>query len=181
VTRFLKTIQPQATPSAMHRLKRELLILLLLVVCVGCDQITKDAAQQYLAIESSRSWFHDSVRLEYAENTGAFLSLGGEFSKELRILLFQVFPALCLFALAIVLFTKQQPVHSAIAWGLVLSGGLSNLLDRITHDGRVIDFMNLGIGSFRTGIFNVADVCITVGVVLLVLQTFQRPRSPAQR
>lgn len=50
-----------------------------------------------------------------------------------------------------------------VAWSLVLAGGLGNLLDRLIYDGRVIDFMNLGIGSLRTGIFNVADVCITIG------------------
>lgn len=62
--------------------KRELLIVLLLVGCVGCDQLTKDVAQQYLAYESPRSWFRDTVRLEYAENTGAFLSLCSGFPKD---------------------------------------------------------------------------------------------------
>lgn len=48
--------------------------------------------------------------------------------------------------------------------------------DRLLHEGRVIDFMNVGIGSLRTGIFNVADVCITIGVLLLVLEMLQRSR-----
>ena len=67
-------------------------------------------------------------------------------------------------------------LDTVVAWGVVLSGGLGNLVDRIINDGRVIDFMNIGIGSLRTGIFNVADVCITVGVVVLVFQALQRPR-----
>lgn len=62
----------------------------------------------------------------------------------------------------------------------MLSGGLGNLLDRIMNDGRVIDFMNLGIGPLRTGIFNVADVCITIGVVLLIFQTVWPHQSPLQ-
>jgi signal peptidase II len=159
------------------RFRRDLLIVLLLVGCVGCDQLTKDVAQQYLAFESPRSWFHDTVRLEYAENMGAFLSLGSGFSEGLRVILFQVLPVLWLVGLAIVLFVaKQMPPLSATAWTLVLSGGIGNLIDRLFHDGRVIDFMNVGIGSFRTGIFNVADVCITIGVSLLVLEVLQRPR-----
>ncbi|UVT14681.1 MAG: signal peptidase II [Nitrospira sp.] len=162
----------------MPQLTRSTLILLVLILCVGCDQITKDAAQQYLSFEPPRSWFHDIVRLEYAENTGAFLSLGTGFSEGLRVMLFQVFPALWLAGLAIFLFVaKQVPLLSAAAWSLVLSGGIGNLLDRVLHDGRVIDFMNLGIGNFRTGIFNVADVCITIGILLLVLEVFQRPRT----
>ncbi len=164
----------------MPRVKQSLLVLLLLILSVGCDQLTKEAAHQYLALQPPQSWFYDTVRLQYAENTGAFLSLGGGFSDGVRVFLFQVFPALCLVILAMVLFAQQIPLSTAIAWSLVLSGGLGNLLDRIMNDGRVIDFMNLGIGPLRTGIFNVADVCITIGVVLLVFHTFQPPRSSVQ-
>lgn len=164
----------------MSQLKRSVAVLFLLVLCVGCDQLTKDAAQQYLAFEPSRSWFHDTVRLEYAENSGAFLSVGGGLSKELRIVLFQVFPALWLIALALyLLFTKVPSLLLTVAWSLVLSGGAGNLFDRILHDGRVVDFMNLGIGNLRTGIFNVADICITIGVSLLLFEVLQRPRASA--
>ncbi len=90
--------------------------------------------------------------------------------------LFQVFPSVCLLVLAVVLFVQPMSLDTVVAWSLVLSGGLGNLVDRIINDGRVIDFMNIGIGSLRTGIFNVADVCITVGVVVLVFQALQRPR-----
>ena len=166
----------------MSQFKRSAAVLLLLVLCVGCDQGSKDVARQYLAFEPPHSWFHDTVRLEYAENTGAFLSLGGDLSKELRIVLFQVFPALWLVGLALyLLFTQAPSMLLMVAWCLVLSGGAGNLLDRVLHDGRVVDFMNLGIGPLRTGIFNVADVCITIGVLLLVIQALHRPRSLIQR
>lgn len=166
----------------MSQFKRSAVILVLLVLSVGCDQITKDAAQQYLAFEPPHSWFHDTVRLEYAENTGAFLSLGANLSKELRLLLFQVLPAIWLVGLAwYLLLTKAPSMRFTIAWCLVVSGGVGNLVDRALHEGRVIDFMNLGIGSLRTGIFNVADVCITIGVLLLLLYSFQRPSLPVQR
>ncbi len=163
----------------MSRFTRSLLVFLLLILCVGCDQLTKEVAHQYLALQPPQSWFHDTVRLQYAENTGAFLSLGGDLSEGLRVFLFQVFPALCLVVLAIVLFAQPIPLSTAIAWSFILSGGLGNLLDRIMNDGRVIDFMNLGIGPLRTGIFNVADVCITIGVSLLVLEMLRRPRVSA--
>lgn len=154
----------------MPLFKRSVLILSLLVLCVGCDQITKDVARQQLAFEPPQSWLHDTIRLEYAENTGAFLSFGGDFSEKLRVVLFQVLPALGLVFLTCVLFATPTPFLPAIAWSLVLSGGVGNLLDRMLYDGRVVDFMNLGIGGFRTSIFNVADVCITIGVLLLIAQ-----------
>lgn len=159
-----------------HRFNQSVLVLLLLILSIVCDQLTKDAAHQHLALRSPYSWFHDTIRLQYAENTGAFLSFGGGFSEGLRVFLFQVFPRVCLLVLAVVLFVQPMSLDTVVAWSLVLSGGLGNLVDRIINDGRVIDFMNIGIGSLRTGIFNVADVCITVGVVVLVFQALQRPR-----
>ena len=66
----------------MLRLKRGLLIFLLLVFCLGCDQITKVAAQQYLAFESPQSWFHDTVRLE---SYGDYLSAAVEAAHPLPI------------------------------------------------------------------------------------------------
>jgi signal peptidase II len=61
-----------------------------------------------------------------------------------------------------------------IAITCILGGGLSNLLDRCFYDGRVFDFLNVGIGSLRTGIFNVADVGIMVGVGLLFVSSVKR-------
>lgn len=112
------------------------------------DQRTKGAAQQRLAFELPRSWFRDVVRLEYTKDTGAFLSLGGGLSKELRILLFQAFSALWLVGLVLYLFSQKSPsMLLTVAWCLVLSGGAGNLVDRVLHDGRVVDFTNLGMAA----------------------------------
>ena len=69
-------------------------------------------------------------------------------------------------------------VHAlrVIAFSFVLGGGLSNLLDRIAYGGDVVDFINLGIGSLRTGIFNAADVAIMAGMLLLVLGGMRREK-----
>lgn len=161
---------------------RTLLTLLLLFSCVGCDQVTKELARTYLAPHPPMSCCHDVVRLHYAENTGAFLGLGWDLPEEMRILVFQVAVGVGLLALFVVLLRSQHHPHSfPIAWTLILSGGIGNVLDRLLHQGRVTDFMNLGIGSLRTGIFNVADVFITVGVIwlLLTLRWNDDPREAA--
>ncbi|MET0554978.1 MAG: signal peptidase II, partial [Vicinamibacteria bacterium] len=56
---------------------------------------------------------------------------------------------------------------AGVGLGLVWAGGLSNLLDRV-RDGHVVDFVMLSAGPLRTGVFNVADVAITAGVVLVL-------------
>ena len=59
---------------------------------------------------------------------------------------------------------------------LFVAGGISNLVDRIAM-GSVIDFLNVGIGPIRTGIFNVADVAILAGIALLLFERL----APARR
>ena len=54
-----------------------------------------------------------------------------------------------------------------VGWSLVVGGGLSNLIDRVMRDGRVVDFLRVGFGDFRTGIFNLADTAIVLGLVCL--------------
>jgi len=58
---------------------------------------------------------------------------------------------------------------------LFVAGGASNLIDRVTY-GMVIDFMNVGIGSLRTGIFNVADMAIMLGAGILLLEASRSGR-----
>lgn len=159
----------------MLRLKHILLILTLLIVCTGCDRVTKQFARTHLASAPPLSFLHDTVRLQYAENAGAFLGVGTTLPKEIRILLFQVFAGAGLIALFIWLLRGQARSHLfIIALGLILAGGGNNLIDRLFHHGQVIDFMNLGIGPLRTGIFNFADVFITVGGILLVWLSYRQ-------
>ena len=58
---------------------------------------------------------------------------------------------------------------SLIGVALFVAGGASNLVDRIAY-GMVIDFMNVGVGPVRTGIFNVADVAIMLGAGILAVE-----------
>ncbi|HSE57462.1 MAG TPA: signal peptidase II [Nitrospiraceae bacterium] len=149
----------------------------MLVSCVGCDQATKELARTTLAFEPPLSWFHDTVRLECAENTGAFLSLGTSLPEDLRFLLFQLGIGAGLLTLLIVLWrSRPDSLLYLTGWCLILGGRIGNLLDRVAHHGRGIDFINLGIGPFRTGIFNLADVYITIGALLLLFVSF-RPDS----
>ena len=65
-----------------------------------------------------------------------------------------------------------------LALSLFIGGGTSNLLDRLLHGGYVVDFINIRIGPVRTGIFNVVDVAISLGMILLV---FNEIRAKSRR
>jgi signal peptidase II len=65
---------------------------------------------------------------------------------------------------------KLGRLHT-VALALCIGGGLSNWVDRVLNDGRVVDFMILGLGPVRTGVFNVADIAIMLGLGLFLLKS----------
>ena len=68
--------------------------------------------------------------------------------------------------------SRRLQFAQVIAFSLMIGGGAGNLIDRVFNHGAVIDFVNLGVGSLRTGVFNAADVEILAGITLLLLQSF---------
>jgi len=154
----------------MNTVKRILILLCVLVACVGCDQTTKLLAESNLPSEHGLSFLADTVRLQLAHNDGAFLSWGGSLPESFRVAALRGGVAAILAALLVyALFSKGIERHFMLAASLIFSGGVSNLIDRFVHNGYVVDFLNLGVGSLRTGIFNVADIAITAGTLLLLM------------
>ncbi len=161
----------------MKTLKRLALILLLLCVLIGCDQATKRVAKNYLASSPAISLLGDLFRFQYAENKGAFLSIGARLPESVGFLVLIVLPLIFLIGL-LGYITIHQKLNTSqlIGFSFILGGGFSNLYDRIFNNGYVIDFMNIGIGYVRTGIFNVADVAIMIGFfILLIFSGFDFP------
>ena len=119
------------------------------------------------------------ARLTYFENPGAFLGLGADLPAPLRFWAFTVVAIVLLTGLAI--YTWRSSTHASttilVGASLLVAGGVGNLIDRIYNDGRVIDFMVVGIGWLRTGVFNVADMALMAGVGLTVLAAMERPAS----
>ena len=109
------------------------------------------------------------IILFYTKNRGGFLSIGGEVSNILWTIFFIIIPIILLSAISIYIIKNKlnQPIF-LILWTLVLSGGLGNIIDRI-FQGKVIDFINVGIGSLRTGIFNFADLYIVFLLIIFIL------------
>jgi signal peptidase II len=147
--------------------KRLLLILTILFSCVGCDQATKSVAKAYLSETHAVVLLGDTIRLQVANNYGAFLSLGASIGESSRGMLLSLVVGLILAALLAYLFiSKPQNPIVGVSIALIVGGGVSNLIDRVRYGGYVVDFLNVGIGPVRTGIFNVADMAIMLGVVL---------------
>jgi signal peptidase II len=157
-------------PATMRNLSRLLIVSTLLIACVGCDQISKHVVRSQLTLSESHSFLGDTFRLIHVENTGAFLGLGDSLPESVRVAFFQGAVGLVVLGLLwAAAFARDMNRWQIIALALLGAGGLGNLIDRVLYDGRVTDFLNLGVGSLRTGIFNIADVIEVIGVLVFVL------------
>lgn len=143
-------------------------LLSVLVTTIGCDQVTKHLATAHLMGRGQSSYLGDTLRLGYAENRGAFLNLGADLPPWARSALFLFGTGIVLAVCTVVALRRKQLSPSAVGLSLVVAGGASNLVDRILR-GAVVDFLNVGIGPVRTGIFNVADMAILAGLVMILL------------
>jgi signal peptidase II len=171
---MFESLVPVGSPRLPVRIA---LIAALLGSSIGCDQATKRIATDALKGNPAITMVGGVVRLQYAENEGAFLSMGAQLPEWLRFWIFTVGVAGILGGALLAAVARRNLTHlDVISLALVAGGGLSNWMDRL-GGGRVVDFMNLGIGPVRTGIFNVADLAIVAGVVLVALR--RSPKQPA--
>ncbi len=133
------------------------------------DQLSKVIVSKYMRPGDSISVIGDLFKLTYVYNEGAAfgLSLGGN----------TVHIVLSAFAIIFVCFLIWRPTTdrgtTQIALSMILGGALGNLIDRIRLS-RVIDFLDVGINDVRWYIFNMADMWVTAGVILLAAVYFVR-------
>jgi signal peptidase II len=166
-------VQCERTKSKTTKL---LIAAAIIVLNVGADQVTKELARSNLQPRGRVEVVGDYVILVYVENEGAFLSLGSNLPDTLRIALLAVLPAGMVIGMLYFLFfrTFQLAPVQIVALSTIAGGGIGNLYDRITNNGSVVDFMNIGMGRLRTGVFNVADLSVLVGVGLLLIYELKK-------
>jgi len=150
---------------------RTLLILLVISMNIGCDQVTKTIVRNNIA-EREKIAIGKHFLITKVENTGAFLSLGDSLSEFTKTLLLSALPVLLLgLGFYCLLTNKNISKTKLMGFCFVIGGGLGNIFDRIVH-GSVTDFMHIGFNGFQTGIFNMADVSIIIGVVTAIVASF---------
>lgn len=139
-------------------------LLFVFLPLIGCDRITKDQAVTHLKGQDPIAFIGGIFKLTYHENSGAMLSLGAHLPDNVRHYIFTILVGLILAAGLIYLVIKPVAKVDYILGLVVIAGGLGNLHDRIFNDGKVVDFMLLAAGPVHTGVFNVADIALMVGL-----------------
>lgn len=147
--------------------------LWLSALVIVVDQVTKRVIDSAMQLHQTIELI-PCFQLTYMRNQGAafsFLSGAGGWQRWFFIGL-----AIVASVVIFVWLRKLDPSRrrEAVAWALVLGGALGNLIDRILY-GYVIDFLDVYVGDWHWPAFNVADSAITVGVGLLLLDSFKTP------
>jgi signal peptidase II len=165
--------------------KSRLVLLFLILTCmVGCDQTSKHIARAKLGHLGAVALPGGFGELRLADNPGSFLSLGASLPDWLRMALFTFVVGAGLIVLfAFLAGSSRLRWISFLGLALVWAGGTSNLIDRITQQGFVTDFVLLRVGPLQTGVFNVADLLIVIGIVALFWSfgRGERQHDPPQR
>jgi len=150
-------------------LNRNLFITLLIIFNIAIDQISKVIVRNTLTFREEVNVIGDYFQLIWVENKGAFLGMGSDMDPTLRLIFLLILPTLVLgYVIYYIIKTKELDKLSLIAFCCIAGGGIANVFDRIAF-GQVTDFffINLG-GVFKTGIFNIADLSVTIGMVMLL-------------
>ena len=164
----------------MKLLNRIILIVLSITFLVCCDTGSKQIARSRLMDHPVQSYLGGVVQLFYVENPGGMLSFGYNLSGGIRFIIFQVFISIVLVIIfGYVLLKKDLKLFQTVSFVLFISGGLGNLIDRFTNNGKVIDFIILQVNGLHTGVFNLADFYITIGVSILLITNFFPKRNSA--
>jgi signal peptidase II len=146
------------------------------VFLVLLDQVTKLMVASHMQLGESRNLLGDVLRLTFVKNPGGAFSvyLGSYhimFAVTIGVIVLLVF----MFVKGII---RPETVMGKVALTMVFAGAAGNFIDRIRMK-EVIDFLDMGIGFHRWPVYNVADIAITFGMILLFI-TYSRQGNTAE-
>ena len=143
--------------------------IILISVNISCDQFTKAMVRKQISPSEQITVIPDHLTLTNIENSGAFLSMGQTWWQPLKSVLFIVLPTIVLLlGMYYMLRLGGRRPWLTLALGFAIGGGIGNMIDRLRY-GSVTDFVHIRVGPLQTGIFNMADVSIMIGVGVLLL------------
>ena len=158
-------------------ISRNASIILLVIANIAADQISKFWVRATVEKNSSSPIIGEYLTLRNIENDGAFLGMGGDLNPTLKLFVLLLIPAaVLLFVLYYMFKEKHMDKLSLIGFSCVVGGGIANVFDRFVY-GSVTDFLFIDLGFVRTGIFNLADLSVTTGMILILWSSLKQRKK----
>ena len=141
-------------------------------VLIVMDQYTKLMVSLHIPLNYSVKVVEGFFNFTHIRNSGVAFGLFASQQSEYKALMFIAISTIAIIAI-LVIFHQTPKEKRMVQTGLILifSGAIGNLIDRILH-GEVIDFVDFFINRHHFPAFNIADSCITVGVIMMVIDLF---------
>lgn len=143
------------------------------------DVSTKLLVQKHFYLYQQTDIIGDYVRFTYIYNPGA--AFGIHLGENSRV----IFLVLSLVALgALLAMYWYTPISDRIrltAIALICGGAVGNLIDRVRSEKGVVDFIDVGVGTVRWPVFNIADIAVTTGAIILALSLWKEEQQVEQR
>tara|TARA_R110000868_G_scaffold29447_16_gene109597 strand:+ start:3390 stop:3902 length:513 start_codon:yes stop_codon:yes gene_type:complete len=157
--------------------RRSFYIIAIIILTIALDQISKVLVRTYVMPSERSNIIGKYFTLHNVENVGAFLGMGSDLNPTLKLILLLILPVVVLgFVLIHIFRNKNLDTLSVIAFSMIIGGGIANVYDRIIY-GSVTDFLYIDLGGvFRTGIFNLADLFVTTGMIMLLIASFNNKK-----
>ncbi len=159
-------------------MSRVAIILTLVFLNISCDQLSKKIVRNKIETNERIQVIQDNFILTKVENRGAAYSFGANWEPMVKRIVLQVIPTIVLIVLLVLILTKTEyPKVVIVGFAFVIGGGIGNVFDRIAY-GSVTDFMYVDLGFFATEVFNMADVSIVIGALIVLTHTLLYKKKP---
>ena len=153
-------------------IKKSIITLIILLICLLLDQITKNMATMNYNILKEGIYLFDYLNLVYVENRGVSFGFFAEHDKSFYFGILSI-----IISIYILYLIYQSGTNiEVIGLSLILSGALGNGFDRINHQ-YVIDFIDFHFQNYHWPAFNFADSFISIGAILFVISLVKNPKK----
>ncbi len=141
--------------------------IILIIIAIALDVITKLIIKSKVAYLTAIPVIDGFFNIVYVLNPGAAFGFLRNLDDSYRQLFFIVVTIIAIIFIFFLMKNEERTL-SSYAYALVLAGATGNLIDRI-HTSYVVDFLDFYIGDYHWPAFNVADICISTGIAILII------------
>jgi len=152
------------------KISRYVLVFGLIIMNIACDQVSKVWIRENVEYRTETQLIGENFIMTNVYNSGAFLGMGSDLNPTLKLIFLLILPVVVLaIALRYVLINKYIDQWTIVGRSFIIGGGIGNIYDRIM-EGKVTDFFHIDLGGvFKTGIFNMADVSVMIGMGCILI------------